>query len=72
MRAAARLVPDGRIMVETDAPFLSPEPHRSVRPCQPWMSSLTARNLAELRATPWDTFHALINDNTRRFYDIEA
>jgi len=40
-------------MVETDAPFLSPDPHARRRPCEPWMVSLTARRLAEVRAQPW-------------------
>ena len=67
---AARLVPLDRIMVETDAPFLSPEPHRGERPCRPWMTSLTARRLAELRGEAWEDFHAAINENTRRFFGI--
>lgn len=70
VREAARLVPIDRIMVETDAPFLSPEPKRGVRPCEPWMVSLTARRLAELRNEPWDDFHSAINQNTRRFFGI--
>lgn len=69
---AARLVPLDRIMVETDAPFLSPEPHRGRRPCLPWMVSLTARRLAELRGEPWEDFHAGVNRNTERFFGIAA
>lgn len=69
---AARLAPQDRIMVETDAPFLSPEPHRGRRPCLPWMVSLTARRLAELRGEPWEEFHAAVNRNTERFFGIPA
>jgi len=72
VRDAAVLVPDGRLMVETDAPFLSPDPHRGTRPCEPWMASLTARNLAELRAQSWDVFHAMINRTTEEFFGIAA
>lgn len=72
VREAAQLVPSDRIMVETDAPFLSPEPKRGTRPCAPWMSSITARFLAEIRNTPWDMFHAQINENTRRFFGVSA
>lgn len=72
VREAARLAPLDRVMVETDAPFLSPHPHRSVRPCEPWMTSLTARALAELRGEPWDAFHEAINQNTRRFFGVGA
>lgn len=69
---AARLVPADRIMVETDAPFLSPQPHRGVRPCEPWMSSVTARRLAEIRGEPWGSFHEQINANTQRFFGVSA
>lgn len=72
VREAVRLVPADRILVETDAPFLSPEPKRSVRPCEPWMTSLTARSLAETRAVPFDRFHEQLNENTRRFFGIDA
>ncbi len=72
VQEAARLAPLGRIMVETDAPFLSPDPHRGKRPCEPWMTSVTARRLAELRGEPWEMFHAAINGNTRRFFGIAA
>ncbi len=72
VREAAKLVPDGRLMVETDAPFLSPDPHRGTRPCEPWMSSVTARYLAEIRGQAWDDFHAMINRTTTEFYGIPA
>jgi TatD DNase family protein len=69
---AAKLVPLSRILVETDAPFLSPEPKRGVRPCAPWMASITARFLAQLRGEAWSDFHAAINANTRRFFGIDT
>lgn len=47
-REAARLVPHGRAMVETDAPFLTPEPHRTVRPNEPKFVVHVADALAEL------------------------
>jgi len=72
VREAAKLVPDDRIMVETDAPFLSPEPHRGVRPNEPRMVRVIAEFLAELRGTPFDVFHERLNDNTSRFFGIDA
>lgn len=71
VQEAACLVPIDRIMVETDAPFLSPHPHRTTRPCEPWMASLTARHLATLRNMPWPEFEAAINRNTKRFFAVE-
>lgn len=72
VREAAKLAPLDRIMVETDAPYLSPDPHRGQRPCKPWMSSVTARCLADLRGESWEDFHAAINRNTTRFFGIPA
>ncbi len=70
VREAARLAPADRIMVETDAPFLSPEPRRGERPCEPWMTSLTARRLAEERGEGWDRFCAQVDANTRGFFGV--
>lgn len=72
VREAAKLVPDDRIMVETDAPFLSPEPHRGLRPNEPRMVRVIAEFLAELRGTSFDDFHQQLNDNTSRFFNIDA
>ncbi len=71
VQAAARLVPLDRIMVETDAPFLTPHPHRGVRPNEPRFARVTAEFLAQLRGESWNTFHGAINDNTRRFFGIQ-
>jgi TatD DNase family protein len=69
---AAKLVPDDRIMVETDAPFLSPEPLRGRRPCTPAFARVTAEFLADLRGTPFHDFHALIDRNAAAFFGIEV
>ncbi len=68
VREAARLVPLDRLMVETDAPFLSPEPFRGVRPNEPRFARVIAECLAGVHALPWDEFHAILNENTRRFF----
>lgn len=70
VREAATLAPPDRLMVETDAPFLSPVPHRGRRPCMPGYARHTAEALAELRAEPWDRFHEAINANTERFFGV--
>jgi TatD DNase family protein len=70
VRQAARLCPLDRLLVETDAPYLSPDPHRGVRPCEPWMASVTARRLAQVKDVAWDDFHRQLDDNTRRFFGI--
>lgn len=46
LREILRLVPTDKIVVETDAPYLPPMPHRG-HSCEPWMLTLTAAYLAE-------------------------
>ncbi len=48
LRAAAALVPDGQLLVETDAPFLTPHPHRG-KANEPVNLPYTVRDLAALR-----------------------
>jgi TatD DNase family protein len=48
LAATARNIPSDRLLIETDAPFLAPVPHRG-RPCEPAFVADTARFLAELR-----------------------
>ncbi|MGH3980915.1 MAG: TatD family hydrolase [Pseudonocardiaceae bacterium] len=48
LREAALLVPDGQLLVETDAPFLAPHPHRG-RANEPVNLPYTVRDLAALR-----------------------
>lgn len=68
---AAKITPLDRIMIETDAPFLTPEPHRKVYPNEPKYAMDTARFVAELRGEAWEAFHEAIDANTRRFFGIE-
>lgn len=63
LQDVARNVPADRLLVETDAPFLAPVPHRG-RPCEPAFVADTARFLAELRG---ETFEALAETTTANF-----
>jgi len=53
LRAAARAVPAERLLVETDAPFLTPQPVRKERN-QPAFVVHTARVLAEERGVAYE------------------
>lgn len=70
--AAAALVPADRILIETDAPFLSPVPYRGKRPCRPAWVRHTAEFLAHAKGIAFDDFHRIVNDNTARFFGIDA
>jgi TatD DNase family protein len=57
LRQAARLVPSDRLLVETDAPFLTPQPVRG-KPNQPAYVVQTARVVAEERGMEYADFEA--------------
>ena len=48
LQETAAKVPEARLMVETDSPFLAPVPHRGKK-CEPAYVADTARFVAELR-----------------------
>jgi TatD DNase family protein len=55
VREAARYIPDERILIETDSPFLAPVPMRG-SPNEPSFLVHTAKFLAQLRRTPFERF----------------
>lgn len=59
-------LPEDRILVETDAPFLAPVPHRG-QVCEPAFTADTARFVAGLRGT---TPEALAEATTRNFFNL--
>ncbi len=71
IREAGRFVPADRMMIETDAPYLSPEPVRKVRPNEPALLVHTARFMADIRRESFDALAATTTANARRFYRLE-
>ncbi|GMV99201.1 MAG: hypothetical protein AMXMBFR84_03400 [Candidatus Hydrogenedentota bacterium] len=69
LRDAAAQVPEGKLLVETDSPYLSPQALRGKR-CEPAYVAHTARALAELRGLTLDAFADLTTANARRFFRI--
>jgi TatD DNase family protein len=53
LREAARLIPPDQLLVETDAPFLTPHPYRGA-PNEPYCLPYTVRALAEVIDRPAD------------------
>ena len=66
LQEIAATIPDGRLLVETDAPFLAPVPHRG-RPCEPAFVADTLRFVAALRGCTAD---ALALQTTRNFFAL--
>jgi TatD DNase family protein len=66
---AARLVPLNRLLLETDAPFLSPEPFRS-SVCEPKHTAVTAKFLAELRNEPLEKIAGATTDNADKLFGL--
>jgi len=67
---AARLVPEDRLLVETDAPYLTPQPVRKL-PNRPAFVVHTAAFLAELRGVSVDQLSAAVERNAARVFDWE-
>jgi TatD DNase family protein len=64
LRDAARRVPEDLLLVETDSPFLAPQPQRG-KPNQPANVVATAETLAEVRGLEYSKLDALVEANAR-------
>ncbi|MGI4852812.1 MAG: TatD family hydrolase [Janthinobacterium lividum] len=69
IREAAQLVPDDRILVETDAPFLAPQPHRGERN-EPARTRVTAQFVANLRGVSVEQLAERTTENFYRLFGI--
>lgn len=69
LQAAAKLVPEARLLVETDSPYLSPEPVRGRRNV-PANVRHTAAFLAELRGTSLEQLEPILDANARAVYGL--
>ncbi len=67
LRDALALLPKELILVETDAPFLTPEPYRG-RPNSPYLIPITVRKMAEVREISEDAMAEQITKNTEAVY----
>ncbi len=67
VRASARYVPEDRILVETDTPFLAPVPLRG-RPCEPAFVVHTAKCIAAERQVDFETFAERAFANAERLF----
>lgn len=66
LQATVITIPEDRLLIETDAPFLAPVPHRG-KTCEPAFVADTARFLANLRGT---SVEALAERTSANFFDL--
>ncbi|HEY0971010.1 MAG TPA: TatD family hydrolase [Gemmatimonadales bacterium] len=70
-QALLRLVPEDRLLVESDSPYLAPVPHRGRRNEPAWVS-LTVARLAAARGTTAAALGAATAENSRRLFGLAA
>ncbi len=68
---AKTLIPPDRVMLETDCPFISPDPVRNIRPNEPSLLVHTAQCLAGLYGMPLDDFARQTTQTSRTFYNLK-
>ena len=71
IRAAAASCPADRLLVETDAPYLAPLPHRRER-AEPAHVASTLRRVAEARGEDPAALAARAGENTRRLFGLST
>ncbi len=68
-KEVAEIVPMNRLLVETDAPYLSPEPRRGRRN-EPKNTLYVAEVIAEIKNMDLDDFIKQTNENTKKVFNI--
>lgn len=71
LRDAVRFVPEDRLLIETDAPYLAPVPRRGKR-CEPADVRLVAEAVAAVRGEPLAAVAATTSAATRRVFRLPA
>jgi TatD DNase family protein len=67
---AAKIVPTDRLMLETDCPYMSPEPMRKQKINEPALMIHTARYLAELKQMELTDFANAVTATSKSFFDL--
>ncbi|MBN1787741.1 MAG: TatD family hydrolase [Sedimentisphaerales bacterium] len=67
---AAKMVPLDRMMIETDCPYMSPEPMRKQRINEPALLIHTAKKIADLKQIPLEQFADEVTNTTKKFFRL--
>lgn len=70
IRRAAKIVPVDKLMLETDCPYMSPEPMRKQKINEPALMIHTARFLAELKQMDFTVFANEVTGTSRSFFNL--
>ena len=71
LQLIAQNAPLDRIMIETDCPYLSPEPMRKIKPNSPALLVHTAERIAELRGLDIEEIAQATGNNSRCFFKLD-
>ena len=71
LRMCAATIPDDRLLLETDSPYLSPEPVRSKKPNEPAHLRYTAECLARVRGVSLEALAAVTTANAQALFAID-
>jgi hypothetical protein len=61
---------DPFVMIETDCPYMSPEPARHIKPNEPALMMHTARFIAELKGVPLEELASSTTEMAKRFFNL--
>lgn len=70
VQAVAQTVPLDKLLIETDSPYLTPEPFRGKRNNSAYVKH-TAEKIAELRGMTFEEIAKITMENGKRFYNIK-
>lgn len=70
LRQAAKIVPVDKLMLETDCPYMSPEPMRKQKINEPSLMIHTAKFLAELKKMSLDDFANAVTATSKTFFGL--
>ncbi|MBC8469160.1 MAG: TatD family hydrolase [Planctomycetes bacterium] len=70
IRNTAKLIPTDKLMLETDCPYMSPEPMRKQKINEPALMIHTARYLAELKQMDLTDFANAVTAASKSFFDL--
>lgn len=70
LREVAKFIPDDRLLIETDAPYLAPVPRRGVR-CEPAFAVDTAKRLAGLRGCTVESLAKTTMENANHLFGLK-